>query len=133
MRIYLDTTLDNFAPWNGAVSVFERIKDENKIDILEQILEELYPYGIDETTINDLLWFESDEVYRWCGMKTDDEIMDEIEHLKTQIQDLMCDFNNQIHDLMLTSNEEKTKIYEAEYKDKIEYLEEEIEELKEKL
>ena len=37
----------------------------------EDILEELYPDGIDETTINDLFWFDRDVIASWLGYEDD--------------------------------------------------------------
>lgn len=35
---------------------------------LECVLEDLYPDGIEETTLNDLLWFEEESLYEWVGL-----------------------------------------------------------------
>ena len=37
------------------------------------LLEELYPEPIDITTINDLLWFESDFIYEQIGLDLDND------------------------------------------------------------
>lgn len=71
MKIYSEKSLADFSFWSGAVATAERIWDEcgsEGFDQLEAILEDLYPDGIDETTLNDLLWFESDTVYEWLGI-----------------------------------------------------------------
>lgn len=39
----------------------------NKGNEFMQLVEELYPEGIDETELNDLLWFESDWIYESLG------------------------------------------------------------------
>lgn len=71
MKIYSEKSLADFSFWGGAVSTAQRIWDERGLEGFEQlesILEDLYPDGIDETTLNDLLWFESDTVYEWIGI-----------------------------------------------------------------
>ena len=74
MKIYKEESLSNFEWWSGAVATAERIWDERGVEgwnELEAILEDVYPDGIDETTLNDLLWFETGTVYEWLGI--DDE------------------------------------------------------------
>lgn len=77
----VSSTIDfrDFEPRSGAERVWERIESADKIYQLECILEDLYPdcEAISEDDLNDLLRFESDEVYHWLGMKTDDEIAEE--------------------------------------------------------
>lgn len=68
MALKITTGIDNFKPWSGAVSTWEEIEAQGKISDLEFLLEELYPEGIDEGKLNDLLWFESDWVYGQLGI-----------------------------------------------------------------
>lgn len=72
MKIIYES-LDKFIPWSGAVSTWKRIEEENKIDQLDSILEDLYPDGMTETELNDLLWFDEDSVYEWLGMEIENE------------------------------------------------------------
>lgn len=66
MRIYTDTHLQNFVPWSDARETMAELTDE-QMDNLNDIIEELYPDGIDETELNDLLWFERDTIAEWLG------------------------------------------------------------------
>ena len=70
MRICKEESLSNFEWWSGAVATAERIWEERGAEGWNE-LEDAYPDGIDETTLNDLLWFETDTVYEWLGI--DDE------------------------------------------------------------
>ena len=63
MKIIKELTLDRFIPWSGAIETLERVKEEGKLDQLEATLEDLYPDGITETALNDLLWFEEELVF----------------------------------------------------------------------
>jgi gp187 len=63
MALKITTGIENFKPWSGAVSTWDEIEEQGKISDLEFLLEELYPDGIDETKLNDLLWFESDWLF----------------------------------------------------------------------
>lgn len=89
VKIYKDTTA-SFEPWSGAISTYEAIVEENKLDELNFLLEELYPEGISESKLNDILWFESDWVFaqlgingmvecRYCGTVSDKEDLEEDE------------------------------------------------------
>lgn len=74
MKISYELDLNMFEAWSGAVPTLDRIREEGKTEDLEAILEDLYPDGMDETTLNDLLWFESETVFGWLGIKTDEEL-----------------------------------------------------------
>lgn len=60
--------LDNFEPWSGAETTFENIKEAGKLEELETLLTDWYPDGIEEVQLNDILWFENDELYNALGM-----------------------------------------------------------------
>ena len=73
MRIYSETSLENFEAWSGAVDTLDRVREAGKCDELETILEDLYPDGMSETELNDLLWFEPKTVYEWLGIEEEEE------------------------------------------------------------
>lgn len=76
MKIYQEQSLADFKFWSGAVFTADRIYNElgnDGFDQLEEILEEMYPDGIDETELNDLLWFDAETVYEWLGISDEDE------------------------------------------------------------
>lgn len=78
MTIKTETTLKNFEFWSGARDRAKYLND-NDFDIIESILEELYPEGMNETTVNDLFWFEDDTIAEWLGYNDFDEIMNRSE------------------------------------------------------
>ena len=73
MRLYKDFEFRSFEPWSGAVETYNRIEAEGKGEALEAILDEIYPDGMTETGLNDLLWFEPDTVYEWLGISDEEE------------------------------------------------------------
>lgn len=77
MALKITTGIENFKPWSGAISTWNEIEEANKVDELEYLLEDLYPEGIDEGQLNDLLWFESDWIYESLGITEEDEEEDE--------------------------------------------------------
>lgn len=73
MKITSDFSLRNFDAWSGAVETQERIIDEGKEQDFEALIEELYPDGIDETELNDFLWFGEDWIFEQLGINNDEE------------------------------------------------------------
>ena len=72
MKYYVEENFSDFEPWSGAVSTWQRIIDEGKADEADRYLEEIEPEdGWTKTAINDLLWFDSDLVYKALGMRPD--------------------------------------------------------------
>ena len=56
MKNYNDNaTLSNFDAWSGAVDTKERILEVGKGDDFDNLIDELYPEGLSETALNDLL------------------------------------------------------------------------------
>ena len=74
MKIYNNykLTLEDFNAWSGAVDTKQVIIDNNKEVDFEFLIEELYPEGIEETQLNDILWFESDWIYKNLNIREDD-------------------------------------------------------------
>lgn len=75
MKIYAETDLHNFEFWSGAKDTVKYLTWE-EIDTIESILEDLYPDGVDETTINDIFWFEEDWIAEMLGYNDFEEIME---------------------------------------------------------
>lgn len=70
MKIYTEQSLCYFQFWSGAVENAKMLT-ASELDEVESVLEELYPEGVDETTINDLFWFSFDEVCAAIGLVYD--------------------------------------------------------------
>ena len=72
MAFFVKTSINNYQPWSGAKDTWETVKDNNKVEALESLLEDLYPDGLEEGELNDLLWFESDWIFESLGIETED-------------------------------------------------------------
>lgn len=59
--------------WIGARATAERIEAEDKGNEFVSLIEELYPDGIDRTTLNDIMWFDSDWIFEMLGIKDEEE------------------------------------------------------------
>ena len=73
MKLYRELDLTRFEPWSGAVDTYNTIYNADKLKDLEFLLEELYPDGIEETHLNDLLWFESEWLLESLGISEEDD------------------------------------------------------------
>ena len=131
MTITYELDLDSFKAWSGAVDTLDRIRREGKCEELEQQLEELYPDGMTETELNDLLWFDSESVYEWLGMRSETQIEAEIKDVESELEDLQNDLADDLDDDELTT-EERADIINS-YQPDIDELKEKIAELKEEL
>lgn len=76
MKIYTEQSLSNFEFWSGAKDTVKYLND-NDFDTIEAILDEVYPDGMDETTINDLFWFDEDTIAEWLGYSDFEELVED--------------------------------------------------------
>lgn len=72
MKIVSEISISNFEAWSGGKNTQERIIEEGCENQFDSIIEELYPDGLTDTELNDLLWFDSDTVFEWLGIKEED-------------------------------------------------------------
>ena len=67
-EVKIISDLNDYTPWSGAVDTWNQIKDENKVNELDSMLEEIYPDGLTMTELNDILWFDSEWVLSSLGI-----------------------------------------------------------------
>ena len=72
-------TLTGFKAWSAAVDTKKRIIAEGKEEDFEYLIEELYPDGLTETQLNDILWFERDWIFENLGISDEEEEEEEEE------------------------------------------------------
>ena len=68
MKVYKEMNLRDFKFWSGAKSNAETLTDE-QLDMVEAILEDAFPDGMDATQINDIFWFDFDTIHEWLGIE----------------------------------------------------------------
>ena len=68
MKVYKEMNLRDFEFWSGAKSNAETLTDE-QLDMVESILEDAFPDGMDVTQINDIFWFDFDTIREWLGIE----------------------------------------------------------------
>lgn len=79
MKITREIALNNVEFWSGAKKTADRLKELDLMDRVEEYLEELYPDGIDETTLNDEFWFNDSEIYKAVGLDEEGNVIEEEE------------------------------------------------------
>ena len=73
MKVFYELDLHNFEAWSGGKDTLNTILENNKGNDFDALIEELYPDGIDETVLNDLLWFEPEWIFESLGINENEE------------------------------------------------------------
>lgn len=73
MKTYNETKLVDFQAWSGAVDTKNTIIDHDKQTDFEYLIDELYPDGLSETQLNDLLWFEPEWIFEQLGIEINEQ------------------------------------------------------------
>ena len=68
-------SLENFVFWSGARHLAEKLTSE-EFHIIEELLDELYPDGMEEVQVNDFFWFEGDTIAQALGYEDEDELLE---------------------------------------------------------
>lgn len=70
MRIIEDNvSIEDFKAWSGAKTTQEDIIKYNKVSEFDDLMQELYPDGLTDVTLNDILWHDSSWVYETLGIE----------------------------------------------------------------
>ena len=73
MKIVSEVSLWDFEGWSGAEETIRIIIKNDKVEEFEQLIEELFSEGINETHLNDLLRFEDDWIFEMLGISEEEE------------------------------------------------------------
>ena len=69
MKITSEISLKNFKAWSGAKDTLNKLIELDKCEDLEFILDDLYPDGLTDTQLNDILWFEDEWIFETLGIE----------------------------------------------------------------
>ena len=69
MKITSEMSLENFKAWSGAKDTLNKLIELDKCEDLEFILDDLYPDGLTDTQLNDILWFEDEWIFETLGIE----------------------------------------------------------------
>lgn len=141
MRIVKEISIEDFEGWSGANDTIEVIEKAGKVDEFDNLIEELYPDGLSETSLNDLLRFDYEWIYETLEITKsykvsvydieydvdDEEDIDQPKlptHLTIELEEVGLN-EEDLKDAILTAIEEETEATVADYKYKV--LEEDYE------
>lgn len=65
--------IENFDVWCGAIYTKDRIIEEGKADEFDNFVESYFDDEVDETELNDFLWFEDEFIFEALGIPNDDD------------------------------------------------------------
>lgn len=73
MKVFNENlTLENFNAWSGAKETKETIIKEGKQAEFDNLINDLYPDGLTDTQLNDLLWFDDEWIFELLGIEVAD-------------------------------------------------------------
>ena len=75
LTVKTELRLEDFNAWSGARDTLDLLIEHDLCDALSEIIEECYPNGIEDTELNDWLWFDADDVWRVLNIDTDEDGM----------------------------------------------------------
>ena len=119
-------SLTDFEPWSYAVSIYEALTYAQLLQ-LDSELEQLYPDGMTDTQVNDMLWHDSDWVAELLGFRNWEHLErsneGEYKPIKIQCYDIDWDIDDEEYE-DVEINLPTEVLFELENEDDIEeYLE----------
>lgn len=135
MRIVKEISVEDFEGWSGANDTIEVIKKAGKVDEFDNLIEELYPDGLSETSLNDLLRFDYEWIYETLEITKsykvsvynieydvdDDDEIDQTKlptHLTIELEEVGLT-EEDLKDAIVNAIEEETEATVADYKYKV--------------
>lgn len=70
MKVYYETSIQDFEFWSEAKNHAEMLT-ESELDQFEDFVNEAYPEGIEDTQLNDWMWFDFESVCTILGLVFD--------------------------------------------------------------
>lgn len=67
-----EISIAHFDAWSGAADTQIMIIQEGLVEEFDCLIEELYPDGLTETQLNDILWFEEDFIRESLGLSIEE-------------------------------------------------------------
>jgi hypothetical protein len=106
LKITKEIDLRDYESTFSGNSTLDIVKNYDKISLLQCVLEDLYPDGLEEQELDDLLAHDRDTVLKWCGIKTEDDLNDEYEQITQDFQTEAEDFVSELGDLFDRAEED---------------------------
>lgn len=78
IKVIRELDLKDFEAWAGGKAWLDEIKEKGLVDYFQNLIEEYWPDGVDEYTLNSYLWFDApEELERLEEEEKEDEEEDE--------------------------------------------------------
>lgn len=74
MKVTTETTLERFEAWSGAVDTKNLIISLGLEEEFEILIDELYPEGIEDIQLNDLLRFDLEWILEALGVEVEEDL-----------------------------------------------------------
>ena len=71
-KIIREINFNTYESTENVQRTLDRIKEEGKVEALEALIEEMYPEGVEETVLDDILGYESDWLFDMLGIRDED-------------------------------------------------------------
>lgn len=150
MKITYEIDFETYETRKSAQALLRRINAEGKANQLDAVLTDLYPDGMTESELDDLLDYEEDDVLRWLDMRSETDVRSditdkeaEIENAEDEIKELEIDIADYEAQILNTTDDDeieglREQITDAEcdissLRDDIEAYTEELDELRDQL
>lgn len=72
MKIYKELGLREFEAWSGAINTKDIILEHGLEEEFNNLIDELYPNGLSDTQLNDILWFDDTWVFETLGINIEE-------------------------------------------------------------
>ena len=135
MKIVKEISVEDFEGWSGANDTIEVIEKAGKVDEFDNLIEELYPDGLSETSLNDLLRFDYEWIYETLEITKsykvsvynieydvdDDDEIDQTKlptHLTIELEEVGLN-EEDLKDAIVNAIEEETEATVADYEYKV--------------
>lgn len=73
MIIKTEKNLRDFEAWSGAIETKNLILDAGLEEEFEELIEEIYPDGLTDTQLNDILWFDGGWILETLGIEEEEK------------------------------------------------------------
>ena len=68
MKIIKEMGIKDFEAWSGAVETKKIIIDKGMAEEFDSLIKAVYPEGINETHLNDILWYNAEAIFEILGI-----------------------------------------------------------------
>lgn len=92
MKLFVDFDIKKFKAWSGGEDTKANIINAGKADLFNALVDDIFPEGCTETTMNDFLWFDSASIYEMLGLNEDGEEPGEEKEVDPACFDTFSDF-----------------------------------------